>query len=82
MLAILAPLADTLILTKPDSPRAAEPEELQVVAARFQSDIRLQATVGQAVDAALRIARPADLVCIAGSLYTVGATRARWGKSA
>ncbi|MGI5838139.1 MAG: bifunctional folylpolyglutamate synthase/dihydrofolate synthase [bacterium] len=80
MLAILAPLADTLILTKPDSPRAAEPEELQVIAARFQSDIRLQATVGQAVDAALRIARPTDLVCIAGSLYTVGASRDRWRK--
>jgi len=82
MLAILAPLAATLFLTKPGSSRAASLAELAAAAVKYQKDVRTQETVGLAVEAALQIARPSDLVCVAGSLYTIGEARAKWGKTA
>ncbi|MDZ4802015.1 MAG: folylpolyglutamate synthase/dihydrofolate synthase family protein [Bryobacteraceae bacterium] len=66
---ILFPLADTVILTAPDSPRAVRPEAL--AAESDHPNILVLETAREALEHA-RNARPDDLVIITGSLYLVG----------
>ena len=75
-LATIAPLADSIIFTRPESERSALPEEL-----RAQLPESCQAQVETAPDVATALARAAamasqkDLICVAGSLYLVGTAR-------
>lgn len=76
---ILFPLADHLILTKPDNPRSTEVEELKKYAEKIvdKSKITLVPNVADAIDAAMQINsthsnRKDAFVCITGSLYLVG----------
>lgn len=64
---ILFPLADQLILTKPDNPRAAEPELLTAF-------VTQKMNVTRSVPAAIKLAQSlsADLIVVTGSLYLVG----------
>ena len=75
-LAALAPLARTLILTRPDGERSAEPEQLL---AYLPADVRHRAVLRrdprQAVLEAASLASDKDLIVVAGSLYLVGAVR-------
>ncbi len=78
MVKLLAPLVDVAVITRPDSPRAAEPAQ---VAAHFRSqggrcEMREEPRISAAVDQALALAGPEDLVCVCGSLYLVGEARA------
>jgi dihydrofolate synthase / folylpolyglutamate synthase len=66
---ILFPLADAVVLTAPDSPRAVRPEAIQ--SAVDHPDIRVAPTAAQAF-AAARSAPPGAAVFITGSLYLVG----------
>jgi len=63
------------VLTRPDSPRALDPEEY----GRYMdtASIRWEVTdsIAHAVDRALSLAGPDDFVLITGSLYLVGAAR-------
>jgi dihydrofolate synthase / folylpolyglutamate synthase len=68
----LFPLADRLILTSPDFPRALRPEA--ILAAHDHSDAVIAATVEGAIDAALG-APPDAVVFFTGSLYLVGQAR-------
>ncbi len=72
--AILFPLADHLILTRPDNPRAAGVEELQQLAAQFSSNQDLFATssVPEALDKANEVTPAGGLICVTGSLYLLG----------
>ncbi|MDA8165066.1 MAG: bifunctional folylpolyglutamate synthase/dihydrofolate synthase, partial [Desulfobacteraceae bacterium] len=76
MLAAIAPLAHRLLLTKPAGERAATPEQLL---AMLPEEARTKAECVPAIPAALdrarEIAAPDDLICVAGSLYLVGAAR-------
>jgi dihydrofolate synthase/folylpolyglutamate synthase len=78
MLRMLVPLADHIILTRPREERALYPD----IPARFIRTTGRRAEViedsGQALERALRLAGEGDLVCITGSLYLVGETRARF----
>lgn len=75
-LAMVAPLAHAIILTKPEGERSAEPEQLlQNVPAEFKEKCRLQATVEEAIAEAEKLASLDDLILIAGSLYLIGASR-------
>ena len=71
------PLADTLILTRPEGERSAEPEQ---VAACLPEGLEKKVILERDVEAALTTAEanagPADLIVVAGSLYLVGAVRA------
>jgi dihydrofolate synthase/folylpolyglutamate synthase len=75
--AALFPVADRLILTRPQSPRAAAPEELESHVPRGMDSSRI--TLAHSADAALGLAReqtpPGGLILITGSLYLVGETR-------
>lgn len=71
MLRNIARLADTIILTKPRSERAALPERLREV----QGEALIEEDPARALESALKAAGPGDLVCAAGSLYLVAEIR-------
>jgi len=71
----LIPLSDKLILTKPDYERAADPHYLYELGALYQKNMTISQPVDEAVRLALSMAHQQDLICITGSLYTVGEAR-------
>lgn len=72
----IADLADTIILTRPESERSAVPEELKaILSEEHQQKTLCIESVREAVTRALDSADSDDLVCIAGSLYLVGKAR-------
>lgn len=72
----IAPLADILIFTKPESDRAASPEQLQAILPdALRQKVICVNSVPAAIDQARTLAAGEDLICIAGSLYLVGAAR-------
>lgn len=64
---ILFPLAKEIILTKPDSPRAAS---LEPLAEKF--NVKIASTVEEALRTAKEITSHEGLICVTGSLYLVG----------
>jgi len=76
ILQTLAPIADHLILTQPNIPRAASPGLLQKALERNGEKVEIVEGVQQAIDRGLSMASSEDLLCITGSLYTVGEARA------
>lgn len=77
ILAEILPLADFLVLTKPNSPRAAEPHALQEMTAKMIPGLpsRIMSEIPAAVDLALEQAGAEDMVLIAGSLYLISDAR-------
>ncbi|HIC90459.1 MAG TPA: bifunctional folylpolyglutamate synthase/dihydrofolate synthase [Syntrophaceae bacterium] len=71
----LIPIADKVILTKPAYERAADPHYLYELGAFYQKDMIINQSVDEAVKLALSMAHEHDLICITGSLYTVGEAR-------
>ncbi len=75
-LALVAKLADNIILTKPDGERSAEPEYLlQNVPEHLQGKCTLNSSVETAIREAENLAGKNDLILIAGSLYLIGESR-------
>lgn len=72
IVAQLAPLASRIIITRPQSPRAAEPEEIAEIAKEYSDSVVIKERVSQAIEYALSCAKRRDIVLITGSLYTVG----------
>lgn len=72
MTEILFPLADRVIATRPENPRAASPEEIQQAAARTGVEIEAIDDVHSAVERARMLARAGTVVVITGSIYLVG----------
>jgi len=72
MTEILFPLAERVIATRPDNPRAASPEEIQQAAVRTGVEIETVEAVEQALDRARFLAKAATVVVITGSIYLVG----------
>ncbi len=65
----LFPLADKIILTKADNPRAAEPSYLKE---KFMANSKIASSPGDAMRIALNEASDESLVCVAGSFFLVG----------
>ncbi|MCX5865731.1 MAG: bifunctional folylpolyglutamate synthase/dihydrofolate synthase [Deltaproteobacteria bacterium] len=75
-LTAIAPLADRIIFTRPESERSATPEQLTAILAEEErSKAQGAATVNEALALAADMAHSGDLICVAGSLYLVGAAR-------
>ncbi|HVO84744.1 MAG TPA: folylpolyglutamate synthase/dihydrofolate synthase family protein [Syntrophobacteria bacterium] len=72
MIAILAPLAEHIILTRPRYERAAAPEVLLEAGERFRRRTEVIERVEGALVRAKELARPSDLVVVTGSLYFIG----------
>ncbi len=66
---ILAPMADTVFVTQPDSPRAATAEALAEIMSAHHGDVRARGTVAEAVEDALE-ARGESMVLVTGSFRT------------
>ena len=73
----LAPLFDRLIFTRPESERSAVPEAIrELLPETIKERTCCRPTVMEAIDYAQVLAGSNDLICVAGSLYLVGAVRA------
>jgi dihydrofolate synthase/folylpolyglutamate synthase len=77
MVAMIVPIADCIIVTKSSSPRAYDPVLLkeQITAVDPLKEVVVTSSVPEAVDFARRHARRKDLICVTGSLFTVGEAR-------
>lgn len=70
MLMEIVPQADTLIVTRPDNPRAADPAELgRIIRTICNKPVFLKEEAASALECAFALASPDDLILIAGSLY-------------
>ncbi|MDM8544784.1 folylpolyglutamate synthase/dihydrofolate synthase family protein [Desulfococcaceae bacterium HSG9] len=72
MLKALLDVCDSVILTQPEINRSLPPETLAEIARKMITDVSVIPEVGQAIQYAVKMTNPADVVCIAGSLYLVG----------
>lgn len=75
VVAELAPRARRVIITKPNSPRSGDWEQMAGEARRYVKDVENIEDIGDAVRAGLAAAGKDDLVCITGSLYMVADAR-------
>ena len=80
MAEILFPLADRVIATRPDNPRAASPEEIQEAAVRTGAEIELVEDVRRAVERAGGLSGAGTVVVITGSIYLVGEVMGKIGE--
>jgi dihydrofolate synthase/folylpolyglutamate synthase len=72
----LFPLADCLVLTTLDNPRAASLEQLTPLAHRFARGAVFETALStEAVRTAITQTPPEGLICVTGSLYLLGETR-------
>lgn len=69
---ILFPVAERVILTHADNPRAATPPEIRQAASRVSVDIEEAADVTSALRRAAELATREDLIVVTGSIYVVG----------
>lgn len=77
MVSMIVPSSDVVIVTRSGNPRAADPQILKETIEEFDSKktIVVEDTVARAVDYAKRIAKQKDMICVSGSLFTVGEAR-------
>ncbi|HIJ91393.1 MAG: bifunctional folylpolyglutamate synthase/dihydrofolate synthase [Desulfobulbaceae bacterium] len=72
----IAPLAERIIFTRPESERSATVEQfVAILPEEERAKAMGAATVGEALALAADMAKGGDLICVAGSLYLVGAAR-------
>jgi dihydrofolate synthase/folylpolyglutamate synthase len=76
VLHLLAPLADHLILTQPHTDRAAHPTLLKKALKQNGKKAEIVEDFKEAIEKGLSVTEAEDLLCITGSLYTVGEARA------
>ncbi|MCD5390870.1 bifunctional folylpolyglutamate synthase/dihydrofolate synthase [candidate division NPL-UPA2 bacterium] len=71
----LAPLAFKVLVTAPKTSRAARPEDIYKVAVKYNRNVAVVRDVEAAVRQALTEAKEDNIICVTGSLYTVGEAR-------
>jgi dihydrofolate synthase/folylpolyglutamate synthase len=76
ILHLLAPLADHIILTRPHIERAAPPTFLKETLGQNGKKAEVIEDLKEAIERGFSMAGEEDLLCITGSLYTVGEARA------
>jgi dihydrofolate synthase/folylpolyglutamate synthase len=76
MLHLLAPLAHHIIFTKPHTDRAAAPSLLKKALGQNGKKAEIAEDLREAIERGLSLTQEEDLLCITGSLYTVGEARA------
>jgi len=77
MVSMIVPIADAIIVTKSRNPRAADPMALKELITSIDIDktVFVEDSIPQAIDHAKRIAKQNNLICVTGSLFTVGEAR-------
>ncbi len=69
---IIFPLADCVIATHAENPRAASPQQIAELGAHAQTEILQAKSVPEALDRACTLAGPTGVIVITGSIYVVG----------
>lgn len=72
----ILPLVDVLVVTAPNSPRAADPADVKEIASKLMpGTVYIRKSIPEAVALAVSLARAPDLVLVAGSLYLISDAR-------
>ena len=79
MVAELRPVADHIVVTRPDSARAADVTDLAKIVEAAGCSVETSENVDEALELARGLAADTDVVVVTGSLYTVGAARSALG---
>jgi dihydrofolate synthase/folylpolyglutamate synthase len=69
---LLFPIAQKVIVTGIENPRAAEPGKLQEIAAKWHEDVNCADDVKQALALAVDVTPQNGLICACGSLFLIG----------
>jgi dihydrofolate synthase/folylpolyglutamate synthase len=69
---IIFPLADRVIATHAENPRAASPQQIAELGAHAQTEILQANNVQEALERACTLAGPKGVIVITGSIYIVG----------
>jgi dihydrofolate synthase/folylpolyglutamate synthase len=69
---IIFPLADCVIATHAENPRAASPQQIAELGALAQTEILQAKSVPEALERACTLAGPKGVIVITGSIYVVG----------
>jgi dihydrofolate synthase/folylpolyglutamate synthase len=72
MAEILFPLAERVLATQPENPRAASPEEIREAAQRIRTEIDAVGNVEHALQRSRELAGTESVIVITGSIYLVG----------
>jgi dihydrofolate synthase/folylpolyglutamate synthase len=80
MLSELLPRVTRLLVTRADHPRAEEPEVLERVAHSHGVRVETQEPIAQAMNRAIEIARPGEVILICGSLFVAGGALKAWNE--
>ncbi len=77
MISTIAPVSDVIIVTKSGNPRAADPAVLQKMIQDFdpKKTIFVEESLPKAIDQAKHLSKQKELICVTGSLFTVGEAR-------
>ncbi len=74
--AVIAPLADLVIVTRPEHVHPLPPAVLAEAVRPYAAQVEVAEDRAAALAGALAAASPADVVCVTGSFYLAGAARA------
>ncbi|HWR63516.1 MAG TPA: folylpolyglutamate synthase/dihydrofolate synthase family protein [Candidatus Thermoplasmatota archaeon] len=77
MASTIVPIFDEVIVTKSGNPRAADPQMLKemITGSDVNKNVVVEDSIPRAIDHAKHIAKQKDLICVTGSLFTVGEAR-------
>ncbi|WP_366924079.1 bifunctional folylpolyglutamate synthase/dihydrofolate synthase [Metallumcola ferriviriculae] len=75
VLGVLAPLAEKIVITKPNSPRAGRWQQMGEEARRYTQQVVIEENIAQAANLAIQAAGTTHLLCITGSFYMVAEVR-------
>ncbi len=78
----LAVIADKVIVTKPNNPRAEVWQTMADEVRKYVPEVYLEEDIHRAVKLGLELAGTEDMVCITGSLYMVASAREFWTQHA
>lgn len=78
MARVLFPPAYHVILTRVENERSAAPDEIEPLVSSYCRHLLTSRTVEQAMRQALALTPANGLICVAGSLYLVGAVKQLW----
>jgi dihydrofolate synthase/folylpolyglutamate synthase len=81
ILSRLLPRAETAVFTQPKYARRADPEVLRQMAGPYIRRHYVIPDPGQAIEKALSLAGPEDVICITGSLYFAGEVKEFFGEA-
>ena len=77
ILSKIVSIADYIVVTKSSNERACEPSELKKIIGKlgYKNEMFVKKQIPDAIEYAKSIAKKDDLICITGSLFTVGEGR-------